>query len=105
MYANYLEENVEIVNDMEEKVIVKRIQTIDDIWLISEIIAFTETGNFDRILGHCGAIGLIHVLEKNYIYPKTTYKRNEEEQVEKKQRSISHYSNNRNRGFYSNNRR
>lgn len=103
MYANYLDETVEIENEFGEKVIVKRIQTIDDIWLLSEIISYNSTGNFDRISGHIGAIGLLHVLEKNYIYPKGMMRKNynEEEQKPKQQeRQKSFYGSNRPRTFY-----
>lgn len=103
MYANYLDESVEIENEFGEKVIVKRIQTIDDIWLLSEITSYSETGNFDRISGHIGAIGLLHVLEKNYIYPKGMMRKNYDEDDKPKvvkERPKSFYGGNRNRSFY-----
>jgi len=107
MYASYLNENVEIENDIGEKVMVKRVQTIDDIWLLTEIINFSESGNFDRISGNIGAIGLIHVLEKNYIYPKVNYRRtnNEEQPKPKETRKLNFYNNGRQRSFYTNRRR
>jgi hypothetical protein len=78
-FVNYLEEPVEILNDKNEKVLVKRVQTIDDIWLLSEIIAYTENTNCDRISGALGGIGLIHVLVNSFIYPKGLKTRNENE--------------------------
>lgn len=103
MYANYLDEDVVIKNDKGEDVTVKRVQTIDDIWLLTEIINYSEAGNYDRISGHIGAIGLLHVLDKNYIYPKgMTRRRNEDEAPkEVKERSKSFYNfNTRPRSFY-----
>ena len=103
MYANYLDEDVVIKNDKGEDVTVKRVQTIDDIWLLTEIINYSEAGNYDRISGHIGAIGLLHVLDKNYIYPKgMTRRRNEDEAPkEVKERSKSFYNfNTRARSFY-----
>lgn len=107
MYANYLEEDCQIKNENGDLITIKRVQTIDDIPLLQEISNYTENGNYDRISGHMGAIGLIHFLEKNYIYPKGTGRKRDEEDKpkEKKERQISHYNGNRNRGFYSNNRR
>jgi hypothetical protein len=72
MYANYLEEDCQKQNGNGDTIQVKRVQTIDDIPLLQEISNYTENGNYDRIMGHMGAIGLIHFLEKNYIYPKGT---------------------------------
>lgn len=110
MYANYLEESVTIINDKGEEVNTKRIYTIDDIWLLSEIISFSENGNFDRISGHIGAIGLLHVLEKNYIYPKGLLRKRDGEQTEekpkKKEKKLSFYGNtSRQKNFYGNRRR
>lgn len=94
MYANYLDENIKVINEKGIEVIVKRVQTIKDIWLLSEIMNFTESGNFDRISGHIGVIGFIHFLEKNYIYPKVKYKKKEsEEQVVQQQtpKKLNHF--------------
>lgn len=103
MYANYLSENVVVKNDEGQDVTVKRVQTIDDIWLLSEIINYSETGNFDRVSGHIGAIGLIHVLEKNYIYPKGMLRKKDTEETKevKKPRSKSFYNTTvRSKSFY-----
>jgi len=83
MYANYLSENIKIENENGDEVIVKRVQTIKDIWLLSEILNYTDSGNFDRISGHIGSIGLIHFLEKNYIYPKVSFRRDQQEEAPK----------------------
>lgn len=80
MYANYLDENIKTKNEAGEEVIIKRVQTIKDIWLLSEIMNYTESGNFDRVSGHIGSPALIHFLEKNYIYPKMKYKRKDEDE-------------------------
>jgi hypothetical protein len=82
MYANYLDENIKIIDDYGKEAIVKRVQTINDIWLLSEILNYTESGNFDRISGHIGSIGFLHYLEKNYIYPKGLSKKREEVQTD-----------------------
>ena len=73
-------------------------------WLLSEIMNFTESGNFDRISGHIGAIGFIHFLEKNYIYPKVRYKKSEEDiKVIEPPKKLSHFKpqNRTNRYFRS----
>ncbi len=92
MFVNYLEQDVEIENEAGDLVTVKRVQTIDDIHLLSEIISFTENGNFDRISGILGAIGLMHFLDKNYIYPKIKFKRKEgQEEPQKITHSVAQY--------------
>lgn len=103
MYANYLEEQVTVKNELGEDVTVKRVQTIDDIWLLSEILNYSESGNYDRISGHIGAIGLLHFLDKNYIYPKGLLrKRTEDEEREKpkEKRELKFYNTNRQKTFY-----
>jgi len=102
MYANYLDESVEVLNDLGEKVVIKRVQTIDDIHLLSEIIGYNDSGNFDRISGHIGAVGLLHVLEKNYIYPKGMTRKKDDEEVKQAPKvGRNFYSNpSTRRGFY-----
>ena len=80
MFVNYLSQPVKIENDMGLEVEVKRVQTIDDIYLLSEIISFNDVGNFDRISGILGCVGLLHFLEKNYIYPKVSFRKKEDEE-------------------------
>ena len=75
IFRKYLEEEINIVDDYEKEVTVKRIQTIDDIHLLSEIIAFSENGNFDRLIASLGAVGLLHFLDNNYMYPKVGFKK------------------------------
>lgn len=109
MYANYLAEDVIIKDENGEEKVVKRVQTIDDVHLLSEILSYTEDGNFDRVSGHIGCIGLLHFLDKNYMYPKgMTRKRTEEEEERRKQpkREMSFYSPpKRGENFYNNRRR
>ena len=107
MYASYLEEPVKRLNDKKEEVVLKRVQTINDIWLLSEILAFSKDGNYDRISGHIGNIGYLHYLEKNYIYPKVgrIKTQDEEESKIKPQRKISHFHNSPHRRTFTNRRR
>lgn len=108
MYANYLDENIQTKDEKGNEIIIKRVQTIKDIWLLSEIMNYTESGNFDRICGHIGSIGFIHFLEKNYIYPKIKYTKKEQEQeevVKKPQRKVNHFNANSHRRTFTNRRR
>lgn len=102
MYVNYCNEPVKIINDEGVEVEVKRVQTIDDIWLLTELMNFSPNGNFDRISGSLGAIGLLHVLEKNYIYPKHTKRKKEDsDETKTKERIRTFYGmSNRKAGFY-----
>ena len=108
MYANYLDENIKDKNEKGEEIMIKRVQTIKDIWLLSELMSYTESGNYDRVCGHIGAVGYIHFLEKNYIYPKVSFKRKEEQDTEpqpKAPRKISHFRENSRRSPFSQRRR
>lgn len=85
MWVNYLEQVVKVENDYGQEVEIKRVQTIDDIYILSEILGFNENGNFDRISGSIGGWGYIHFLEKNYIYPKVSFRKKEEDTQPKPQ--------------------
>lgn len=104
MFINYLEENVKIENDYGQEVEVKRVQTIDDIYLLSEIISYTESGNFDRLSGAIGGVGLLHFLEKNYIYPKVRFQKKEEKEETKVQepKKLNFFINNSRRSHFRN---
>ncbi len=97
MWVNYLEQPVKIENDLGQEVEVKRIQTVDDIYMLSEILSFNDAGNFDRISGAIGGWGLIHFLDKNYIYPKVSFRKKEEEETPeiKQPRKIQHFKTNK----------
>lgn len=108
MYANYLDENIKDKNEKGEEIMIKRVQTIRDIWLLSELMAYTESGNYDRVCGHIGSVAFIHFLEKNYIYPKMSFKRKEEQDETpqpKAPRKISHFRENARRSPFSQRRR
>lgn len=107
MYANYLEEDVQVKNEVGEMITLKRVQTIDDIHHLQEIISYTENGNYDRISGTIGNVGFCHFLEKNYIYPKGAGKKLDEEEKPKErvERKPKFYSERTRRGFYSNKKR
>jgi hypothetical protein len=78
MLINYLEKEVTIENELGQDVVVKRIQTIDDIHFLSEVLSFSENGNYDRISSILGSVGLLHFLDKNYMYPKVNFRAKEE---------------------------
>lgn len=94
MFANYCNEPVIVKDDAGNDRETKRVYTIDDIWLLTELMNFTKTGNFDRISGCLGAIGFQHFLEKNYIYPKGMGRKYEQEETPKvvKPRERSFYN-------------
>jgi hypothetical protein len=108
MYANYLDENIKDKNEKGEEIMIKRVQTIKDIWLLSELMAYTESGNYDRVCGHIGSVAFIHFLEKNYIYPKVSFKRKDEQDdtpQPKSPRKLSHFRENARRSPFSQRRR
>lgn len=103
MFINYLKSPVKIENDYGQEVEVKRVQTIDDLYLLSEIIAYNETGNFDRISGILGAVGMLHFLDKNHIYPKVNFRKNTEEQENQKPsepKKLTFFNNNPRRSHF-----
>ena len=104
MFINYLDKEIDIENDLGQTVTVKRVQTIDDIYLLSEILSYTENGNFDRISSALGGVGLLHFLDKNFIYPKVNFRKKEEDiKVIEPPKKLSHFKpqNRTNRYFRS----
>ena len=104
MFINYLDKEIDIENDLGQIVTVKRVQTIDDIYLLSEILSYTENGNFDRISSALGGVGLLHFLDKNFIYPKVNFRKKEEDiKVIEPPKKLSHFKpqNRTNRYFRS----
>jgi hypothetical protein len=102
LFVNYLEEPVQILNDLGQVVEVKRIQTIDDIHILSEILNYNKSGNFDRVSGALGGVALLHFLEKNYIYPKGLSKKREETQIDlpKQAKKVEFFRKTPQRSFY-----
>lgn len=104
LYASHCDESIVIQNDKGEEIEVKRVQTIDDIGLLDELINYKPDINADRLTASMGAVGFLHYLEKNYIYPKN-HKRGYEEEVIKPKapQQKNFYSNpKQRRGFYRN---
>ena len=77
--VSYLEEPCVKENEYGQEVEVKRVQTIDDIHVLSEILSFSENGNFDRISSMLGGIGYMDYLFKHFIYPKISYRKSQQE--------------------------
>jgi hypothetical protein len=75
IFVNYCHETVVVKNDLGESIEVKRVQTFSDVGILEEIINYKPDANVDRITAHMGSVGFLHYLEKNYIYPKNSKKR------------------------------
>lgn len=95
LFADYLNRPMVIQNEQGEEVEIKTVESIDDIYLLEELEKFNPEDNFDRITACIGAVGYLHFLEKNYIYPKG-YKGNISQQQEKPKKRKQ-----RKRGFYT----
>jgi hypothetical protein len=93
IFVNYCHETVVIKNDLGESVEVKRVQTFSDVGILEEILSYKPDANVDRITAHMGAVGFLHYLEKNYIYPKNSKRKEQEIEVLQPKKSTSFYSN------------
>jgi len=93
------EVEVEDENTRETKtVILKGVQTIDDIYLLDEIISYQENANVDRIIGAMGGYGYIHYLiSARHWVPSKSFDRYKGRQEEAKKEIT------RNKSFYSKN--
>ena len=104
LFAQYCKEPITIIDeDTGEEREIKRIQTIDDIGLLTELINYKKDANFDRVTASLGAVGMLHFLEKNYIYPKRSNYQREEGYVpeKRKEQPKSFYTKPKRRsGFY-----
>ena len=109
MFVDYCNEEFEVENEDGSLLILKGVQRIDDIHLLSEIINYTESGNYDRITSAQANVSFCHFLNSSHRWRPTIYKLNREEEKpkEREDRPRSFYSNSQKRaGFYnSRNRR
>lgn len=108
LFVEYCNESFDIEQEDGSIRIIKGIQLIDDIYLLDEIIQYSDNQNSDRITAIMGAFSYGFFLRASHQWRVINYKTDEQRQEkpkEKIERPISHYNANRNRGFYSNRRR
>jgi hypothetical protein len=106
LFVEYCNESYEFEQEDGTVKVLKGVQLIDDIGLLEEIIKYSDTLNVDRITSAMASYAYCFFLRSSHKFKVINYKKDagEEKPKEKKERNISHF-NNRNRGFYSNNRR
>lgn len=80
LFLDYCNEEFVTFDELGREVILKGVQKIDDIWLLEEIINYSENGNFDRITAAMGGFGYIHYLESIHVRPKIIKETSEETQ-------------------------
>lgn len=81
IFKDKMDDPVVVTEDSEGNPLELRgVQMINDIGMLDEIIYYKEDANVDRLSASLGAVGWIHVLNKNWIYPKEN-KRTEEVKI------------------------
>lgn len=102
LFVDYCNEEFEVEQEDGTVLFLKGVQRIDDIWLLEEIIQWSENSNVDRITAAMGACGYIHFLNSSSRWRvlKKEEKRTESNKA-KPQRPKNFYSSqNRTRNFY-----
>lgn len=105
LFVEYCNEDFTVENEDGTITALKGVQRIDDIWLLEEIIQYTENQNVDRMIGAMGGYGMVHYLISSHKWKVKAMKQENKEQEHKKpaNRTKSFYSDSgRNRSFYRN---
>jgi hypothetical protein len=106
LFVEHCNESIDVLDEKGNVKIVKGVQLIDDIYLLDEIIQYSENQNVDRIIAMLGAFGYGFFLRSSHRWKVLNYKKDKIEDIKpkiKQERTISHYNtSNRNRGFFSN---
>lgn len=107
LFVEYCNETFEVETEEGNIKIIKGVQLIDDIYLLDEIIQYSDNLNVDRITSAMAAFAYGFYLRSSYRWKVINYKRDieEEKPKQKTERKLNPYGTNRNRGFYSNKRR
>ena len=107
LFIEYCNEDVLSLDSEGNEITIKGVQRIDDIWLLEEIIQYTENSNVDRISAALGGVSYLHFLQSTYQLPKilkSVYDNVQKE--EKAERQKSFYTTPKKRaGFYGGRRR
>lgn len=108
LFVEYCNETFDIEQEDGSVMIIKGVQLIDDIYLLDEIIQYSENLNVDRITAVQGALAYGFFLRSSHRWRVLNYKKDDSVENKPKvrqERTISPYGSGRNRGFYSNRRR
>ena len=76
MFVDYCNEDFEVEEENGNILRLKGVQRIDDIHLLSEIINYTESGNYDRITSAQANVSFCHYLNSSYKWKPAVYKLN-----------------------------
>lgn len=104
LFVDYCNEDFTIEEDGEFRQI-KGVQLIDDIWLLEEIIQYTENQNVDRIISAMAGFAFVHYLISSYRWKVRQIQQDIKQGKVKpqKNRNKSFYGGtNRDRNFYRN---
>lgn len=102
LFVTYCTEEFEVEQEDGTTLILKGVQRIDDIWLLEEIITYTDKLNVDRITSAMANVAFCHYLQSSYKWKVPTYQNRDNQQSVKKETSREKvfYNGNRERNFY-----
>lgn len=105
-FVEYCNEITEVEQEDGSVLTLKGVQTIDDIYLLDEIIQWSENLNVDRITSAMANVGYCHYLRTTYLWKPTYYKKPEETEHQskpkpKKEPQKTFYSGARRNSFYT----
>lgn len=108
MFVTYCTEEFEVEDENGNIIILKGVQRIDDIYLLDEIISYTDQTNVDRITSAMANVGFSYYLQSSYKWKVSTINQNKKQEESRPipERNKSFYGGQKNRaGFYGRNRR
>lgn len=104
LFVDYCNEEFTVEEEDGKILTLKGVQKIDDIWLLEEIIQYTDNQNVDRLIGAIGGFGFCHYLISSYRWKVQESQKQVKEgkyQVKKAERQKQFYtSSGRSRNFY-----
>jgi hypothetical protein len=108
LFVDYCNETYEIEQKDGNIRLLKGVQLIDDIGLLEEIIQWSENLNVDRLTAAMSCTGYSHFLRTANLWKPLRYKRQtdgDEKPKPKIEHKLQHYSTNRKRTFFNENRK
>lgn len=105
LFVEYCREEFQVEDEEGNIITIKGVQRIDDIWLLEEIIQYTENQNVDRITAAMGGYSFLHYLISSHRWKvREAQKEVKEGTYLKKERGRNFYGSGREKSFYRNRR-
>lgn len=102
LFVDYCNETTDVEQEDGTIKTLKGVQLIDDIYLLDEIIQYSDNLNVDRITAAMGAFGYVFFLKSSHRWKVINYEKDENKQEKPKEqrpKTLSFYNNLKNKGL------